>query len=62
MQTPEKANIIISACNYWTRSNIGSGNALWADDVKFIYNTKLKSVTLGGEMLENFDEDVFRQL
>lgn len=59
MQTPEKANIIISACNYWTRSNIGSGNALWADDVKFIYNTKLKSVTLGGEMLENFDEDVF---
>lgn len=56
---PEKANIIISACNYWNRSEIVPGNSLWADDVKFIYNTKLKSVTLDGEELSGFDEDTF---
>lgn len=55
---PEKMNVIISACNYWVRADLGAGNSLYADDVAFVYNTKLQSLTLGGETVKGFDEDV----
>lgn len=57
--TPEKMNVILSASNYYDRSQIGNGNKLWADNVRFIYNAKLKSITLDGKELPNFNEDVF---
>lgn len=57
--TPEKLNVIISAANYYDRSQIGKDNKLWADDVRFIYNAKLKGISLNGEMIPGFDEDIF---
>lgn len=56
---PEKANIIISSANYTDRGNIDAGNILWADDIAFVYNTKLKSILLDGEEIPEYDEDVF---
>lgn len=56
---PEKVNIVISSANYYSRADIGDGNKLWADDVAFIYNSKLKSLAVGGAAVAGFDEDVF---
>ncbi|MDD6210459.1 MAG: MBG domain-containing protein [Bacteroidales bacterium] len=58
-EAPEKLNVIISTSDYFNRPNLGKDNTLWADDVRFIYNAKLKSVTVGGVALDSFDEDVF---
>lgn len=58
-ETPEKLNVILSASNYYDRSQIGKDNKLWADDVRLVYNAKLKSITLDGKALASFDEDVF---
>ena len=58
-EAPEKLNVIISSSNYFDRSAIGDGNTLWADNVRLIYNAKLKQITLGGAVLPEFDEDVF---
>lgn len=57
--TPEKLNVIISSANYWDRSAIGADNKLWADDVRLIYNAKLKSLSIDGQPLADFDEDTF---
>lgn len=56
---PEKMNIIISSANYYSRADIGDRNKLWADDVAFVYNAKLKNLTIGGNTVGGFDEDVF---
>ena len=58
-KAPAKLNVIISAADYFNRPNIGAENVLYADDVRFIYNSKLKSLTVGGEAVAGFDEDVF---
>lgn len=57
-ENPLKMNIIITSADYFNRPNIGAENKLWADDVRFIYNSKLKSVTIAGQALDGFDEDV----
>ena len=54
---PEKANVIISSAEYFNDKTIGKGNTLWADDFKFIYNSKLKSITINGTPLEGFNKD-----
>lgn len=56
---PEKMNIILSSANYWDRSIIKNGNILWADDVRLISNAKLQSLTIDGEALTGFNEDIF---
>ena len=56
-ENPMKLNVIISSADYFNRSNIGTENQLWADNVRFIYNSKLKSITIDGKALDGFDED-----
>ena len=56
---PEKANVIISSAEYFNDKTIGKGNTLWADDFKFIYNSKLKSITINGTPLEGFNKDTY---
>ena len=41
---PEKMNIIFSASDYFNRSELGTGNALYVDDVQLVYNSRLKSL------------------
>lgn len=56
---PEKINVILSSCNYWDRSKIDASNILWADDIKFIYNSQLEKLCYDGEVLSNFQKDVY---
>lgn len=56
---PEKMNIIFAASDYFDRSALGTGNALTVDDVRFIYNSRLKSLTVGGQEVSGFDNGVF---
>lgn len=48
---PTKANVICSASDYWTRANIQSGTTLYVDDVDFVYYSRLKSLTIGGNAI-----------
>lgn len=56
---PEKMNLIFSASDYFNRAALGTGNALMVDDVQFIYNSRLKSLTVGGEEVPGFNDGVF---
>ena len=48
---PTKANVICSASDYWTRANIQDGTTLYVDDVDFVYYSRLKSLTIGGNAI-----------
>lgn len=58
-ENPEKMNLIFSASDYFDRSALGTGNTLSVDDVRLIYNARLKSLKINGEMVANFDDAVF---
>ena len=47
--TPEKINVILSSSDYFNRAELGKDNKFWVDDVKFIYYSRLASITLNGE-------------
>ena len=46
---PTKMNVIISAADYWTRSNIKENTTLAADDVDFVYYSTLKALKVNGK-------------
>ena len=46
---PTKMNVIISAADYWTRSNIKENTTLAADDVDFVYYSTLTDLKVNGE-------------
>ena len=47
--TPEKINIILSSSDYFDRSQLGKDNKFWVDDVRFVYYSRLASISLNGE-------------
>ena len=49
--TPEKINVILSSSDYFNRAELGKDNKFWVDDVKFIYYSRLASITLNGEAI-----------
>ena len=56
---PEKMNIIFSASDYFNRSELGTGNALYVDDVQLVYNSRLKSLVVDGKEVNGFSDGVF---
>lgn len=56
---PEMMNIILSSSDYFNRDQLGTGNTFTVDDVQFIYGSKLESLTIGGEAVEDFDRDTY---
>lgn len=58
-EVPEKMNIIISSANYWDRKAIQAGNILYADDIEFIYNSKLESLKIGDVAVDGFDKNTY---
>ena len=52
-------NIIISSANYWDRKAIQAGNILYADDIEFIYNSKLESLKIGDVAVDGFDKNTY---
>lgn len=47
--TPEKINVILSSSDYFNRAELGKDNKFWVDDVRFIYYSRLASISLNGE-------------
>ncbi|MEG1586660.1 MAG: MBG domain-containing protein [Bacteroidales bacterium] len=48
--------------SFTTNKNAGKGSGgdqLWVDDLHFIYNTKLRSIKVNGNLIQDFDEDTF---
>lgn len=60
-EKPEKMNVIISAADYWNRSNIQAGTTLSADDVDFVYYSTLTGLEVGGAAVQGFaaNKDVY---
>ena len=49
--TPEKINVILSSSDYFDRSQLGKDNKFWVDDVKFVYYSRLASISLNKEAI-----------
>lgn len=45
---PQKINVILSAADYWTRTNLKQETSLCVDDVKLLYYSRLESLSVGG--------------
>lgn len=56
---PANLNVILSASDYWTRSNLTEGTSMDVDDVKFVYYSRLASLTVGGVALEGFSSEKY---
>lgn len=54
---PEKMNVILSASDYWTRSNLKKGTTFEVDDVKFVYWSDLRSLSYDGTSVDISDPD-----
>ena len=56
---PEKMNVIISGGNYWDRGSLQNNTTLLADDVKFVYYSRLSALSVNGVAVEDFDSNVY---
>lgn len=50
-ETPEKMNVIICSGDYWNRDAMVENTSLNVDDVKFVYYSRLKTLTVGGKAI-----------
>lgn len=48
---PEKMNLIVSAGNYWNRGQMVDGTTAIVDDIKLLYYSRLKAVSVKGTPL-----------
>lgn len=53
---PAKANVIFSAGDYWSQSDVKKDDALEIDDIKLLYYSRLKSVAYDGKTY-SFDDE-----
>ena len=56
---PTKMNVIISGGNYWDRGSLKENTTLLADDVKFVYYSRLSALSVNGVSVEGFASDVY---
>lgn len=59
LEAPTKMNVVICAGDYWTRDNIQNGTTLEVDDVEFVYNSQLKSLSVDGNSVPSFNKDTY---
>lgn len=56
---PTMMNVIISGGNYWDRGALKEKTTLLADDVKFVYYSRLNGVKVDGVAISGFSSDVY---
>ncbi len=56
-EIPEKINVVISACDYWSRSNIVPDETMTVDDVEFVYWSNLRSLSYDGTPIDISDSE-----
>ncbi len=56
---PTMMNVIISGGNYWDRDALVEKTTLLADDVKFVYYSRLKDIKVDGTTISGFASDKY---
>ena len=56
---PTMMNVVISGGNYWDRGALKENTTLYADDVKFVYYSRLSALSVNGVAVEGFAGDVY---
>ena len=56
---PTMMNVIISGGNYWDRGSLKENTTLYADDVKFVYYSRLSALSVNGVAVDGFAGDVY---
>lgn len=57
---PSKANVILAAGDYFGGAEVvGRDNSLTVDDVRFVYYSRLASISVNGSAIEGFDSKKF---
>lgn len=56
---PTMMNVIISAGDYWTRGNLKENTTLLVDDVRFVYYSRLASISFNEIPFEELKENVY---
>ena len=57
--TPEKINVAIAATDYFDSDNIRKGDSIIVDNIKFVYYSRLASLSVNGTPVDDFDSDKF---
>lgn len=57
-ERPEKINVIFSAGDYFSETPV-EGNSLTVDDVKLVYYSRLKSLSINGTAVADFDPNKY---
>ena len=57
--SPTKMNVIISGGNYWDRGSLVEDTKLLADDVKFVYYSRLSALSVNGVAVDGFASNVY---
>ena len=58
--TPTKVNVVLAANDYFGgSSSVGKDNTLIVDDVKFVYYSRLSSLSVNGVKVEGFSSNVY---
>lgn len=50
-EMPEKMNVVVCSGNYWDRSALQENTEVLVDNVKFIYHSRLNSLTIDGKVV-----------
>ena len=56
---PTMMNVIISGGDYWSRDALVEKTSLLADDVKFVYYSRLKDIKVDGATIDGFASDKY---
>ena len=48
---PEKMNVVVCSGNYWNRGALKENTEVLVDNVKFIYHSRLNSLTIDGKVV-----------
>ena len=56
---PTMMNVIISGGNFWDRGKLKENTTLLADDVKFVYYSRLKDLKVDGVTIDGFASDKY---
>ena len=56
---PEKTNVILASCDPWDGQKAVENNSFAADDVRYVYYSRLSDLKVDGTTIEGFDPNTF---
>ena len=58
-EAPTMMNVVISGGDYWSRSAMKENTTLYADNIKFLYYSRLNDLQVAGVSVDGFSSDVY---